>query len=43
VIDRGIDMTIRDYRWNSTAKGWARYARKDEEMVRWLAEAERLR
>ena len=43
LIDRGIDMTIRDYRRNSTAKGWARYARNDEEMVRWLEEAERKR
>jgi len=22
LIDRGIDMTIKDYRWNSTAQGW---------------------
>jgi hypothetical protein len=43
VIDHGIDMTIRDYRWNSTAKGWARYAKNDEEMVRWLEAAERRR
>src|SRR6476661_3982414 len=26
LIDRGIDMTIEDYRWNSTAWGWAFYA-----------------
>jgi hypothetical protein len=43
VIDRGIDMTIRDYRWNSTAQGWARYAAKDEKMARWLEDAERQR
>ena len=23
LIDRGIDMTIGDYRWNATAEGWA--------------------
>ena len=23
LIDRGIDMTIKDYRWNATAQGWA--------------------
>ena len=22
-IDYGIDMTIRDYRWDATAEGWA--------------------
>jgi hypothetical protein len=43
LIDRGIDMTIRDYRWNSTAQGWARHAAKDEKMARWLEEAERRR
>ena len=43
LIDRGIDMTIKDYRWNSTAQGWARYAAKDEKMAQWLEEAERLR
>ena len=42
-IDRGIDMTIKDYRWNSTAKGWARYAAKDEKMAQWLEDAERQR
>jgi len=41
LIDRGIDMTIRDYRWNATAAGWARYGAKDEKMARWLEEAER--
>ena len=40
LIDRGIDMTIKDYRWNSTAQGWARYAANDEKMAQWLAEAE---
>jgi hypothetical protein len=43
LIDRGIDMTIKDYRWNSTATGWARYAAKDEKMVQWLEDAERRR
>jgi hypothetical protein len=33
LIDRGIDMTIKDYRWNSTAAGWARYAANDEKMA----------
>lgn len=36
LIDRGIDMTIKDYRWRSTAAGWARYAVQDEELARWL-------
>ena len=43
LIDRGIDMTIKDYRWNSTAQGWARYAAKDETMAQWLEDAERQR
>jgi hypothetical protein len=43
VIDRGIDMTIEDYRWKSTAIGWAIYAVQDEKLVRWLQEAERQR
>jgi len=41
LIDRGIDMTIKDYRWNSTAQGWALYGLKDEKMAQWLEEAER--
>jgi hypothetical protein len=40
VIDRGIDMTITDYRWNSTARGWAFHAAKDERMAAWLDDAE---
>ena len=43
LIDRGIDMTIKDYRWNATAQGWAFYAAKDEKMAQWLEDAERQR
>jgi hypothetical protein len=43
LIDRGIDMTIKDYRWNATAQGWARHAAKDEKMAQSLEEAERQR
>src|SRR5579871_2129298 len=43
LIDRGIDMTIEDYRWNSTARGWAHYAAKDEKMSQWLDEAQQRR
>lgn len=43
LIDRGIDLTIKDYRWDSDAKGWARYGKNDEKMAEWLEEAERQR
>lgn len=43
LIDRGIDMTLKDYRWNSTAQGWAMHALKDQTMAQWLDDAERRR
>lgn len=43
LIDRGIDLTIKDYRWKATAHGWALYAAKDEKMAQWLKDAERRR
>ena len=39
LIDRGIDLTMTDYRWRSTAAGWARHALRDEAMARWLEDA----
>jgi hypothetical protein len=43
LIDHGIDMTIKDYRWNATAQGWARHAAKDDKLAQWLEAAERQR
>jgi hypothetical protein len=43
LIDRGIDMTIKDYRWNATAEGWARHGKGDEKMAQWLEDADRQR
>src|SRR5258708_10257774 len=34
LIDRGIDMTIHDYRWNATAEGWARSSDNRESSYR---------
>jgi hypothetical protein len=41
LVDRGIDMTMQDYRWNSTATGWARHGKNDQAMAQWLEDAER--
>jgi hypothetical protein len=43
LIDHGIDMTIRDYRWNSNARGWALHGKQDEKMAQWLDDAARAR
>jgi len=43
LIDRGIDMTVRDRRWNATAEGWAYHAAKDQNMGEFLARAESAR
>jgi hypothetical protein len=43
LIDRGIDMTIKDHRWNSNAANWARYGNNDEKMAEWIEAAERER
>jgi ankyrin repeat protein len=43
LIDRGIDMTIKDHRWNSTAQEWAEYAAHDRTLAQWLEQAERRR
>jgi hypothetical protein len=43
LVDHGIDMTVRDYRWDGTAEGWAYYAVKDKDMAEFLARAERAR
>jgi hypothetical protein len=39
LIDHGADLTIRDYRYHSTAEGWARYAAQNERMADLLAAA----
>jgi hypothetical protein len=43
LIDRGIDMTIHDYRWDATAVGWAAVAAKDEKMAQWMRDAQQRR
>jgi hypothetical protein len=43
LIDRGIDMTIRDHRWHGTAQGWAKYAAEDPKLAQWLEDTERQR
>ncbi|MGA7927038.1 MAG: ankyrin repeat domain-containing protein [Candidatus Sulfotelmatobacter sp.] len=43
LIDHGIDVTIRDYRWNATAEGWAYHAAKDKNMAEFLVRAESAR
>jgi hypothetical protein len=43
LIDRGIDMTIRDFRWGGTAQGWADVAAQDRKMAQWLADAQQRR
>ncbi len=43
LIDRGIDMTILDYRWGATAEGWAAVAAKDEKMAQWMRDAQQRR
>lgn len=43
LIDHGIDMTTRDYRWNATAEGWAYHAAKDKNMAEFLARGEKAR
>jgi hypothetical protein len=40
LIDRGIDVTIRCYRYDATARGWAYHAAKNFEMADLLAAAE---
>jgi hypothetical protein len=43
LVDHGIDMTIRDYRWQATAHGWAAVAAKDEKLAQFLADAQQQR
>jgi hypothetical protein len=43
LIDRGIDMTIHDYRWHATAVGWAAVAAKDEKLAQWMRDTQQRR
>ncbi len=43
LIDRGIDMTSRDYRWGATAEGWARVAAQDDTLGQFLQDAQQRR
>lgn len=39
LVDHGADLTIKDYRYQSNAEGWARYGSNDEKMADLLAAA----
>lgn len=39
LIEHGADLTMKDYRYRSSAEGWARYASRDERMAELLAMA----
>lgn len=39
LVNHGADLTIEDYRYHSTAEGWARYGSRDERMADLLAAA----
>ncbi len=43
LIDRGIDMTIQDYRWHATAVGWAAVAARDEKLAGWMRDEQQRR
>jgi hypothetical protein len=41
LIDRGGDLTMKDYRYQSNAEGWARYGAGNEPLADFLADAAR--
>jgi hypothetical protein len=43
LIDHGIDMTIKDYRWRATAEGWAAVAANDEKLAQFLHDSQQKR